>query len=300
MRARWLLLSLLLFVLLIVPASATYEITAEPLGGALHSAGSKITSFTTDVSAEGNAIQRISIDVPSGATVDFTLWYANGSTVTGHMTYEPSTNCVGGGLLNTCQHSEVSIGGDTQGYSYVGTAVIGRIDIVGYARNWSADKTTYTTGFIVYDSVFGVSERRAMAYYPVASISDNVIYKFQISSNKPVSVAWYTNTRQNVGQAASTNILEALGKFAAFLAQMAGRIYDFLVSLIGWIKFFFIDHLFLTLALYIAISMCFAARGARGKIPKFFRTFIGDQVKLVKFIIELFRVFVEIIRNAIG
>ena len=291
-HAKAILLALLLVAGMIVsPVCALgYEITAEPLGGQIHLVEGKVSNLSIDVSAKGDAVQRIAVDVGTGTTVNFTLWYGNGATVSGWMEY---TN---DGFFQ--QHSEVAIDTDIQGYDYIGLQEIGRIDIVGYARNWTSN-TEYTTGFIVYDSVFGISERRAMAYYPVPSISDNVIYKFELTSTKPVAVAYYTNTRENVAKAAATTLLEAINEWVQLAISLAFFVKDTAIALFFWLKFFFWDNLGMTVALYISISMAYAANTAKD-IFLFIGKFFNDQKKLFEFVLRLWTTLVNIIATFRG
>jgi len=286
-HAKAILLALLLVLGMIVsPVCALgYEITAEPLGGQIHLVEGKVSNLSIDVSAKGDAVQRIAVDVGTGTTVNFTLWYGNGATVSGWMEY---TN---DGFFQ--QHSEVAIDTDIQGYDYIGLQEIGRIDIVGYARNWTSN-TQYTTGFIVYDSVFGVSERRAMAYYPVAALSDNVIYKFQLTSSKPVAVAYYTNTRENVGKASTLTPIEVGNEWISLALKYSGSVLAFIAGVFWILKFFFIDNLLLIIALWISVSMAYAAISS-ANIFIFYKKFFGLQRALVDFIITLWRVLWEII-----
>jgi len=267
-----------------------YEITAEPLGGQINLVEGKVSNLLIDVSAKGDAVQRIAVDIGTGTAVNFTLTYGNGATVSGWMEY---TN---DGFFR--QHSEVAIDTDIQGYDYIGLQEIGRIDIVGYARNWTSN-TEYTTGFIVYDSVFGISERRAMAYYPVPSISDNVIYKFELTSTKPVAVAYYTNTRENVAKAAATTLLEVINEWVQLAISLAFFVKDTAIALFFWLKFFFWDNLGMTVALYISISMAYAANTSKD-IFRFIGKFFNDQKKLFEFVLSLWTTLVNIIATFRG
>ena len=291
-HAKAILLAFVLVLGMIVsPVCALgYEITAEPLGGQIHLVEGKVSNLSIDVSAKGDAVQRIAVDIGTGTAVNFTLTYGNGATVSGWMEY---TN---DGFFR--QHSEVAIDTDIQGYDYIGLQEIGRIDIVGYARNWTSN-TEYTTGFIVYDSVFGISERRAMAYYPVPSISDNVIYKFELTSTKPVAVAYYTNTRENVAKAAATTLLEVINEWVQLAISLAFFVKDTAIALFFWLKFFFWDNLGMTVALYISISMAYAANTSKD-IFRFIGKFFNDQKKLFEFVLSLWTTLVNIIATFRG
>jgi hypothetical protein len=281
------LLALLLVLGMIVsPVCALgYEITAEPLGGQINLVEGKVSNLSIDVSTKGDAVQRISIDISTGTVVNYTLTYGNGSIVSGWMEYSND------GFFQ--QHSEVAIDTDVQGYDYVGLQEIGRIDIIGYARNWTSD-TEYTTGFIVYDSVFGISERRAMAYYPVSSISDNVIYKFELTSTKPVAVAYYTNTRENVGKASTLTPGEAGNEWLSLALKYAGSVVAFIAGVFWILKFFFIDNLLLIIALWISVSMAYSAITSPN-IWGFYKKFFRTQKALIDFIISLWMTLWSII-----
>lgn len=283
----FLLAFLLVLGMIVSPVSASYTITAEPLGGTLHGSGAKVMNYTFDASPDGNAIQRISIDLVSGAAINFTLWYGDGSTVDGWMEYSNV------GVFT--QNSAVGIGGVESGYSYWGLQEIGRIDIVGYARNYTTD-TEFTQGFIVYDSVFGVSERKAMAYYEVTNPSDLVIYKFSMTSSKPVAVGYYTNTRANVARAATKTPMEAVDDWVGLAYQFAGTVKDFIFGVFYLLKFLFVDNLLLIIALWISVTMAISAVTTRN-VFQFYAKFFRYQRALLDFIFSLFRFLVEIVNS---
>lgn len=276
-----------------IPVSAvdgwTYEITAEPLGtkGMVFS---QQTDYTFDAAPDGNAIQRLSWNLPSGTTVYYTLWYGNDSTVTGHLAY---TN-----VGSFRQRSEVSMGDQTSGYDYTGVQEIGRIDIVGYARNKSEDGS-YTKGLIAYDSVFGISERKAFVFYPVSNDPDNVITKVQFHSNQPVSGAVFYNPHAAVAKAASESLLDVINEWVQLALQYASLLKDFLISAFYWAKFLLWDNLVLEVALYIAITMAISFGKARDVFTGI-RNFIKYQKAIYSFILDTWNTIVMIISNFRG
>ena len=284
---------LLVFVLvlgmIVSPVCALgYEITAEPLGGQTHLVPGRPTNLSVDVSSQGDAIQRISFDIPTGTTLNFTLWYGAGSTVEGWMVYSND------GFMT--QYSEVAIGGDAQGYSYWGIQEAGRIDIIGYARNYTT-ATEYTQGFMVYDALR--ISTKFMAYYPVSDLSDNVIYKFEYNSTQPVIVLYYTNTRENVAKAATTTLLEAVNEWVKFAIEIAFFVMDTAIALFYWLKFFFWDNLGMTIALYVSISMAYSANTSKD-VFKFIGKFFNDQRKLFEFMLSLWTTLVNLIATFRG
>ena len=266
-----------------------YTITAEPIGVTLWEMG-RLTNLTYDVSSKGDAIQRVSIDIPTGTTVNFTLWYGSGSTVSGWMVYRNSTDCADLIFFYDafCQYSAVSIGGDDQGYTYRGIEEMGRVDIIGYARNYITN-TNYTTGFIVYDSVLGISEREIMSYYPVSNVSGNVIYKIQLNMNNPSDVWVYQNSRDKVAAAAGLTPGEAGNDWVAIALKYAGSAVGFIAGLFWILKFFFIDNLLLIIAIWISVTMAVSAvTTPMRKMPwGFFEKFFRYQRALLDFIVSL-------------
>jgi len=285
MKTQSAIIIFLALLMIVSPVCALgYQITAEPLGGVLTLVPGKVSNLSIDVSQKGDAIQRLTIDIPTNTVLNFTLWYGNGTTVSGWMAYRNSTDCVDWyPYTNFCQYSGVSIGGDDKGYSYRGYQEAGRVNIVGYARNWTSD-TGYTTGFMVYDALrFSTKD---MSYYPVSSISDNVIYKFQLTSSKPVAVAYYTNTRENVGKASTLTPIEAGNEWISLAHKYSGSVLAFIAGLFWVLKFLFIDNLLLIIALYLMIPLAVALCTSRNIFQAIGRYF-QYQKKFIDFIISL-------------
>jgi hypothetical protein len=284
-HAKAILLALLLVLGMIVsPVSALgYQITAEPLGGVMNLVPGRPTNLSIDVSAKGDAIQRITMDIPTGTVLNFTLFYGNANTVSGWMVY---TN---DGFFT--QYSEVAIGGDAQGYSYWGIEEAGRIDIIGYARNYTTE-TEYTSGIMVYDALRVWTDH--MAYYPVSGSSLIAIYKFEYTSTRPVVVNYYTNTRANVEKAARTTLLGAGSEWIALAQKYAGSTVAFIVGLFWILKFFFIDNLLLVIALWISVSMAYSAITSPN-IWGFYKKFFKTQKALLDFILFLWTTFWSIL-----
>jgi len=293
-HAKAILLALLLVLGMIVsPVSALgYQITAEPLGGVMNLVPGRPTNLSIDVSAKGDAIQRITMDIPTGTVLNFTLWYGNGTTVSGWMAYRNSTDCDDWyPYTNFCQYSGVSIGGDDKGYSYRGIEEAGRIDIIGYARNYTTE-TEYTSGIMVYDALRVWTDH--MAYYPVSGSSIIAIYKFEYTSTRPVVVNYYTNTRANVEKAARTTLLGAGSEWIALAQKYAGSTVAFIVGLFWILKFFFIDNLLLVIALWISVSMAYSAITSPN-IWGFYKKFFKTQKALLDFILFLWTTFWSIL-----
>lgn len=299
MRSKYLIL-ISIMLLLIVPAMAeVVEITAEPLGGTINSAPSGQTNYIIDVSGlQRNAIQRISVDIPSDTTVDYTVWYGNGSTLTGQLIYEPtSTGCIAPPfvpLLPTlgCQRSYVSIGSGSSEVTYFGSAAIGRIDIVGYGREMT-DPENPVYGYIVYDTTAGIHVNGdAMAFTPVSS---GVIYKFQLTSTKPLTgVAYYTNTRENVQKAAKTSLVDTLLEFATLLNQTKDSVLE-VFWFFYYLAEFLWDNLTLIIVLYFSLTGAMAIYKSNNSIFKAIQTWLKYQKALLDFILGLWDTLIGIV-----
>ncbi|MCJ7696867.1 MAG: hypothetical protein MUO73_00850, partial [Thermoplasmata archaeon] len=87
-NAKAILLAFLILAgMIISPVCARYEISPQPLSGDMITTPGKVTDLTVDVYTEGKAFHKISVDLGTGTSVNFTLWYGNGATVSGWMSY---------------------------------------------------------------------------------------------------------------------------------------------------------------------------------------------------------------------
>jgi hypothetical protein len=296
MPRRFLFAALLFIALLIAPVMGNnITITAEPLGGSLNPIIGGQSDYTVDVSSlQRNAIQRISVDVPTGSHVDYTVWYGNGTSLSGHMIYNSAPGMCGQSIPfvdNPCQYSEVSIGSSSSSHYYVGVQEWGRLDIIGYGRDETIPAAPARV-FLIYDSSFGVSNvgivetylrpyiaGDALAFTPVPS---GVIYKFHISSNKPLTGGmYYTNTEKNVNDASNKSLLDVINDWLTLINQIKdGVIQIFWFFYEGF--FFFWDNIFLILILYIVITGAIATNQSKDifqAIGKFFKY----QQKIIEF-----------------
>lgn len=288
---------LVILALLILPASAIV-VTAEPLGANLQViTASGETSYEYDASQDGRGIQRISLDVPIGTEVDFTLTYGNGATVTG--SYEYSVDLVdpitGTGFVT----SDIELGGETSTYTYFSNSHVGRVYITGYAKN-ETSPDVWQSGFVIYGSTAGLSTiTNDYVFYPITG--DPVIYKFQMTSNNPVTgIAIYTNPRDEVAAAASKSFLDLINEFVELATQMAETIAVVITSGFRWLNFFFIENLGMTVSLYIAGSLAIAARTSRGNPIKVLRQFFKDQKAFFEFIIDMWGKIVQLLADIRG
>jgi len=292
MTMRKYLFVLIIIALLVSPVFAKIVITAEPIGGNLKYVGSSgVTSYSYDTTEEGRAIQRIMMDVPTGTTVNFVLTYGNGSTVSGALHY------FNDGFFQ--QTSDINLGGETSSYTYVGLQEIGRFYVSGYAKNETDPGVFGNSGFVLFGSTAGASLiNNDYVFYEVAG--DPVIYKLSVTSTDPITVGVYTNPREEVAAAVSKSVFDIAGEWVDFALSLGDTILNVAISAFKWIKFFFIDHLEMTVALYLAATLAFAARTCRGNPIKMGRQFVKDQQNLFEFILGLWGKLIEIIASFRG
>lgn len=287
---------LIIMLVLVSPVSATIDITAEPLGATWRSFDYQ-TDFTYDASTNGEGIQRFGADLTTGTILDFTIWYGDGSTVSGSMefTHDDALCAVGPLDVNAyCQHSEVSLGGTNAERNFIGLQEIGRFDIVGYAKNTDTNET----GLLVYDSVAGISDRQVEVFYPVSGAV--TMYKIHVTTNQPIKMGLFTNKRSNIEKAAHTTIWEAIDEWKAYLLAFLDSAKNFISDVFYWTKFFFVDNIGLIVTLYISGSMAITAYNVRGNPVKFIPRFLKDQKALFEFIINLWRTIIESIGTVRG
>ena len=296
-----LLLALLLVLgMFVSPVSAGYDIVT--VSEIVHAGGTsnvveQTSDLTVDLLSEGKAIQQLEVDLGSGTTVNFTLWYGNGETVSGWMVYRNSIDCWGWFPGDFCQYSGVSIGTDSEGSSTRGFQEVGKIDIVAYARNWTSDKE-YTQGFLIFDTVAGLPEGHS-AYYQVANATNSIVYKFHVAATSPVKVTYLYNTRAKiVAGTGSGNPLNIISEWIELASKFAKSAIDFIWGVFWIIKFFFIDNLLLIIVLWISVSMAYAAISS-ANIFIFYKKFFGLQRALVDFIISLWRILWEIVNYGV-
>ena len=282
-------------VLVIAPVvHAEIQITAEPLGGTQRTF-QQVTTLTYDGAPTGVGIQRIGIDAPIGTTISFTLYYGNNSQVSGSCSYKNTLAdpLTGTGYLN----SHIVLGAVSSDYTYLGNNHIGRFYVTGYAKN-KTGSNTFQPGIVVWGGTAGlntIGQGSDYVFFPTVTGSDSVINKIVLSSNNAVNVAVYTKEREALVTDTSKTWLDLLNEWIAFGIQIAGTLKDFVVSVFYWLKFFFIDNLTMTIALYLTGTLAFAARQYKGRPDKILRQWFSDQKKLFEFIIGLWQSLVTIV-----
>jgi hypothetical protein len=192
--------------------------------------------------------------------------------------------------------STIVFNGETKQYSYLDVNPSYDYYLSGYARS----TVNNDTGIIVYNAGYGSYDNDLAVFMLVSNIAGNLIYKVELSSDTPFDVDISYGDYSGVAATVSKDIFQVAGDWISFALQIATFVYDTVVSLFYWLKFFFWDNLGMTIALYLTVTMAFAARAAKGNIAKFLRTWFKDQVGLFRFIIGLWQSIVDLISSFRG
>ena len=301
-----LLLAFVLVLALIIPVSAGIVVT----GNYAQSAGSGYPIIATNVynfsynATPDKAISVVEYDLPIGSTTNFTVTYGTGSTVSGSMIYVPAA-------LYGLSWSNITLDDQSRSETFpdaqlLGYALTRHIHFSSYGINTSADPIV--GGFTLYSQGYGVISEEIL-FCPVENLQSNLITSIIIESdmalNIVVEVAFkdvlattvYQNIQEYIAQKAG-DIGGMLSEWLQIAMSYAGSIKDFVFS-IGWIlKFFFIDNLLLIIALWISVSMAYAAVTSRN-IWAFYTKFFRTQRALLDFVVSLWDILVRTINSLV-
>jgi hypothetical protein len=281
---------LVLVCVIVSPVAATYTITGDIpgvpiLNEAVKDYYTNVRTLSFATNTTGHAINLIHFKVPTGNYVNFTLHYGTGYTVEG----SAENHLIS--IIPPTTAAYIRFNGVTSEYSYWDTNPEYDYNLAGYAR----EDSTNQSGFIVYHAGYGGFDDNLAVFMPVSNIGTNLIYAVELSGSTEFDVDISHAEYASVSQGVSKTAWEAAGDWLNFGLQILTFVYDFVLSLFYWTKFFFVDNLVMTIALYLTLTMAFAARASRGNIAKFLRTWFKDQVGLVRFIFEMWRMLIETI-----
>jgi len=289
------LLALLLCACVFVspPVSAVeyYPSTFPDSYNTTHYYGESVTSFSHDASTEGNKIALVYFTLPSNSRIDFTLYYGSSSSVSGYLTTVQLT-----GLDIGRSKATVSMGGTTHDYTYFDVNQFYDIDVAGYAKS---DNATVNTGFLVSSDQYGLFDNDLAVFYPVSPIQQNLMYKIDATGTQPFTIEVIDGDPQDVGEGATHSVWQTAEGWIDFAIGLGSSLFGFVTGLLSLLKFFFIDNLFLTIALYISVSMAYSAVYSRN-IFEFYKKFFKFQRTMFEFIISIWRALVEIIATFRG
>lgn len=293
MSIRHIFILAIVAVLIIAPASAKIVITAEPYGlGIAHKLIGDTSGVTYDAQAENRAIQRITIDAPIDTQIAYTLYYNNGSAVSGTMHYYDSATIFGAGFVT----SDMTMGGKSSSYTYLSYNKIGRLYLYGYAKN-ETSPGTWEKGFVLAGTTAGVTTfDNDVVFYPVTG--SGVINKFSFTSTRLVNIDIITNDYTAVEGAVGKSYLDALWEAINFALQAISSVNEFMRGYFSFIVFLTLN-LPLIIALWIVITAAVAANTSKD-VFAFFRKWFGYQKSLFKFVLDMWVGFTTILSHVVG
>ena len=249
-----------------------------------------VQSVSFDKSADDKAITLIHFKCPMDHTISFTIYYGTGSTVSGSASTAWNTSLL---PLQTTT-STIVFDGVTKQYSYIDTVPDYDYYLAGYAT--SSDNET---GLIVYNAGYGSFDNDLAVFKAISNPASNLIYRVDMSSDTTFDADISYGTTADVASSVSKDFIGVAADWVAYALQLAGVVLGFLVMLFTIIKFFFIDNLLLTVALYLSVSMAYAAISSKD-IFGFYKKFIGFQRAMIAFMVELWNYFVAILSSFRG
>jgi len=256
--------------------------------------GSGLYDFSYSVNSS-YAISNIQFQAPKGTELNYTITYGSGNSLSGYITYlAGDVDFYGYGEGVTT----INIGSSTDSRSFVDTGLIPKWEIVGYAREQDNNGTVVSVGYAIYDvSAIGfqtgfIAYESVPNVYPIESIT--------FTSNMPVWLYIGTAERTEIQEGISKTLLDTANEWIQLAIDLGSFVYETVMSLFYWLRFFFWDNLGMTLALYLTLTMVFAARASRGNMARFLRQFIRDQLNFARAILGLWGTLVSILSNFRG
>lgn len=250
-----------------------------------------VLNLTFDKSNDDKAITLIHFKAPMDHTVYFTLYYGMGNTVSGSASTAWNTSLL---PLQTTT-SSITFNGETKTYSYLDTNPQYDYFLSGYARSDENNET----GLIVYNAGYGSFDNDLAVFMPVSNIAANLIYKVDLSCDVPFDADISYGSASEVASSVSKSVIDVGWEWINFALAMAGLVLGFVLTLLGILKFFFIDNLLLVIALWLGVTMAYSALSTRN-IFQFYQKFFRYQRSLLDFIVQLWNYLVQIISSFRG
>ena len=256
----------------------------------------KVQNFTFTANST-YAIASVQFKAPKYTEINYTITYGAGNSIDGYISYEA-------GAIDFFGYGEgvttINIGSSTDSRRYVDTGLLPKWEIVGYAREQDDNGTVLSNGYAITDVSLGVGLQSGfIAYQSVPSGEQQPIESISFTSNQPVWMYIGTGPREEIQTNISKTALETVNEWIQWAVQFAGTLKDFVVEFFGWLKFFFVDNLLLWMGLYIAITLALCSLTSKN-IFDFYHKFFRYQTRMYKFIIEMWRVFAEIVGTVRG
>ena len=248
----------------------------------------QIYNVTWDGSPQGHAVGLINFQTTTNYPVVFTLYYGNGTTVSGSMESYPDS------ILWT--RSTITLGGISKSYSYLNNAEDREWFVNSYGWNGTDDQDT---GFLLYSTGYGRLDNDLAVFYPVPSITTHLIYRVDASSTAPFDIHIDHGVASLIAQQVAESPVTLIAKAIDFVTSNASMILGICIGVVVWLKFLFVDNLFLVVALYISVSMAYSAISSKN-IFQFYRKFFQFQRSMLEFIMTMWNYIVQIISSFRG
>lgn len=212
----------------------------------------------------------INFDIPDGSSGTIVMNQANGDVVTASWSR--------GGLPLNALDSQ--IGADSETFNLYPV-------IPAYGSIWNGENTTTSRQLKMGTGLAPLGWSRVIQ----TTIDPAVITSYHLTSDADISISQeLKDTRSAVLALNPANEYNLVTLLTAYIPLVVGVF----LSLIYWLKFLFVDHLILTVSLYLTGTMAYAINTSRN-IFKFYGTWFKQQVAMFKFIAESFDVTFRIL-----
>ena len=236
-------------------------------------------AYTTSYTAPADqAIWGIDFDAPYGSTGDVTLILEDGSEIEGSWSYT-------GALPIT---AELDLEGETSTYNYfVPIPFPLKIGI------WNGDNSTYGR-----EIKLGYGQTKAWNKVLTTSIPNSPTVGYTIDSSQAVTVKRELIDRGEA-QARLSSGDPFKGSILDILWNQANTMMAIFFGAAWWLKFLFVDHISLTVSLYLTGSMAYAMNTCRN-IFIFYRVWFRQQRAMFEFIVGMASATISIAQNIGG
>ena len=223
------------------------------------------------------AIWAIDISAPQGSSGTFVLTLDNGDSVYGtwsyHYTIPPAASMT------------ATIGSGSESETFVSGPVGMQMEI------WNGDNVTYARqlklGFGQFKGIWNKVASTTIGASPIRSYT--ITSTSEISASQ--EVISYKEAINSLNP--STGLLNDKG-LVSLLTGYSGLIVAVFLSLIYWLKFLFVDHLVLSVSLYMTGTMAYAINTSRD-IFSFYKTWFRQQRAMFEFIASAFATTFQIV-----
>jgi hypothetical protein len=246
--------------------------------------GEDVTHYDYDASAENLRIALIYFKTPQEGRIDITFYYGNGSSISGF-----TENHRDPSLLWT--NVTVSLNGVSDSYHYADLNQFYDSAFSGYAMD---DNATPNSGFLLASTEYGLLDNDLAVFYPVPQLGRNLITRVVVTGDKPFSVEVVAGDPADVAEGVKRSTFQTVQEWIDFAFGLGGSLIGFLLGTLFFIKFLFVDNLILIIALYLSVTMAYAAISSRN-IFDFYKRFFKMQRSLITFMMEIWNYLIQIL-----